>query len=317
MPRQRYFRHPCSTNPCSAPPHTPVPHQQRKAFPELETTAAFEAGLPSCLVLAAYRALVTKHESPMIQRWWASAGIAGSLAEEFTIVRRQAPIQVRRLDAIVVLDDGPPGRVIDRTMLPSLEERDLLVVQAKASKLSEGLCGQAIGSIFLAERHRPASVRSVIICAADDPVLRPMVEAHGVEVVVVDVPTRSAAKVNPDRTRLARWAAEQQLPIQFDVRMAGGSRVTAHALVAHDGQAAPSRWTELADRVVEVLVAKQSGAREGSSFGMSPVGYALMHRELALAAGARSAEARILTTTVDPVMLELAERFDIAVELTP
>lgn len=252
----------------------------------------------------------------MIQRWWADAGIAGALAEEFTIVRRRPPVQVRRLDAIVVVDGGPPARVIDRTQVPALAGRDVVVVQAKASKLSEGLCGQAIGSIFLAERHGPASVRSILICAADDPVLRRMVEAHGVEVVVVDVPVRAAAKVNPDHGRLARWAAERGLSIAYDVRMSGRTTAVAHALVSLDGGDAPGRWPDLVGREVEVLVAKLSGPREGSSFGMSPVGYALLHRELAIEAGASTAQARILTTTVDPVMAELAGRFDIAVEVT-
>ena len=70
----------------------------------------------------------------MIQRWWAAAGIPGALAEEFTIVRRQPPVQVRRLDAIAVLDGGPPGGVVDRTEVPPLQGRDVVVVQAKASK---------------------------------------------------------------------------------------------------------------------------------------------------------------------------------------
>lgn len=260
---------------------------------------------------------VTKHESPMIQQWWANAGIPGMMAEEFTIVRRRPPIQVRRLDAIVVVVGGAPGRVIDRTEVPSLRGRDVVVVQAKASKLSEGLCGQAIGSRFLAERHEPASVRSVLICADDDPVLRPMVEAHGVEVVVADVPARGIPKVNPDQQRLARWAEEQQVPVAYDVRLSPRTRATAHAVAARDGGEAPKRWADLPGRDVEVLVAKLSGARDGSSFGMSPIGYAVFHRELALAAGAASAEARILTTTVDPVMAELADTFDIAVDVTP
>jgi len=221
----------------------------------------------------------------MIQRWWASSGIAGVLAEEYPVVRRQPPIQVRRLDAIVILDGGSPGRVIDRTDVPSLRGRDVVVVQCKASKLSEGLCGQAMGSILLAERHEPASVRSVLICAQDDPDLRPIVEAHGVEVVVVDVPKRPAAKVNPDLSRLARWAQDQGVPLTYDVRMSAQSPARAHAIAALDGIGPPARWPDFAGRELEILVAKLSGAREGSSFGMSPVGYAVIHRETRPAGG--------------------------------
>jgi hypothetical protein len=259
---------------------------------------------------------MTKHESPMIQRWWAASGIAGVLAEEYTVVRRQPPIQVRRLDAIVILDGGSPGRVIDRADLPSLRGRDVVVVQCKASKLSEGLCGQAMGSILLAERHEAASVRSVLICAQDDPELHPIVESYGVEVVVLDVPKRPAAKVNPDPSRLARWAHDQGVPLTYDVRMAAQSPARAHAIAALDGIDPPARWPDFVGRELEILVAKLSGAREGSSFGMSPVGYAVIHRELARHAGAARAEARILTTSVDPVMAELADRFNIVVEIT-
>lgn len=252
----------------------------------------------------------------MIQRWWGASDIAGALAEEYTVVRRQPRIQVRRLDAIVILDGGSPSRVIDRAEVPSLRGRDVVVVQCKASKLSEGLCGQAIGSILLAERHEPASIRSVLICAQDDPELRPIVEAYGVEVVIVDVPKRPAAKVNPDAFRLARWAQDLGVALTYDVRMSGRSPARAHAIAPLDGIAPPAHWPDFGGRELEILVAKQSGARDGSSFGMSPVGYAMLHRELAVAAGARSARARILTTSIDPVMAEFADRFDVAVEIT-
>jgi hypothetical protein len=169
---------------------------------------------------------MTKHESPMIIRWWAKSGVSGALAEEFPVVRRQPPVQVRRLDAIVVLDETGRQRVIDRTAVPSLRGRNVIIVQAKASRLSEALCGHA--------RRRPP---------------------------------------------------------------------------------APQRWQDFVGREIGVLVAKKSGAREGSSFGMSPVGYALLHREMALTAGAANATSRILTETVDPVMAELAERFEIDIQV--
>lgn len=257
---------------------------------------------------------MTKHESPMIQRWWRDSGIPGTLAEEYPIVKRQAPIQVRRLDAIVTLDDGEPGRVTGRTQVPSLRGSDVIVVQAKACRLSEGLCGQAIGSIHLAQRQGAASVRSVLLCAEDDPILRPLVEAQGVEVVVDPTTVRSTPRVAVDRPRIERWAEARGLEATFDVPVARRSSISAHAVVAHDGEPPPKRADQMDGRHLEVLVAKKPGAREGTSFGMSPIGYALMHRELARQSGASEVSARLLSETIDPVMARIAEIHNIAVE---
>jgi hypothetical protein len=62
----------------------------------------------------------------------------------------------------------------------------VIVVQAKASRLGMYLMGQALFSAELIRRFRPASVRSVALCTADDAVLRPLLEPYPhVEVVVM------------------------------------------------------------------------------------------------------------------------------------
>jgi hypothetical protein len=68
----------------------------------------------------------------------------------------------------------------------SLDGQEVLVVQAKASRLGMNLMGQAIISAdLLRARFRPASVRGVALCTADDAVLGPLLAARGVEVVVL------------------------------------------------------------------------------------------------------------------------------------
>lgn len=260
---------------------------------------------------------MTKHESPLIARWWSRSGISGQLAEEFTIVRRKAPVQVRRLDAIVVIDDDGSSRVVGREQIPDLAGRDVIAVQAKASRLSEGLCGQAIGSIHLVERHHPRSVRSVLICTEDDPYIRPIAEAHGCEVVVVPGPRRSAAPVNPDHDRIRSWARSEGVGVALDVPLIRSSRIVSHAIATRDGEGGPTSLRGCAGRDLQVIVAKKPGKREGTSFGMSPVGYAIVQRRLLLDAGARSVTALILTETVDPVMAQLADRHQIEVATWP
>jgi hypothetical protein len=46
------------------------------------------------------------------------------------------------------------------------------------------LMGQALFSRELMKPFRPASIRTVALCAKDDSVLRPLAEEYGIEVVV-------------------------------------------------------------------------------------------------------------------------------------
>jgi hypothetical protein len=68
----------------------------------------------------------------------------------------------------------------------SLEGEEVIVVQAKSSRLGMYLMGQALFSAELTKRFHPASVRSVALGRKDDAVLRPLLEQYpGMEVVVM------------------------------------------------------------------------------------------------------------------------------------
>lgn len=68
----------------------------------------------------------------------------------------------------------------------NLEGEDVVAVQAKAHRLGMYLMGQAIFSAELLRRFRPRSIRSVILCSADDSVQRPLLTPYPeVDVVVV------------------------------------------------------------------------------------------------------------------------------------
>lgn len=62
--------------------------------------------------------------------------------------------------------------------------KDVIVIQTKAQRLGMYLMGQAFFSRALVEKLGPRSVRTVAVCAQDDEELRPLAEAHGIEVVV-------------------------------------------------------------------------------------------------------------------------------------
>jgi hypothetical protein len=130
---------------------------------------------------------MSKLETPMIVEFWESVG--GTLVTEFQAVPRSAGVGRRLLDA-VILPGLPKERAHWRDV--NLEDQDVVAVQAKAHRLGMYLMGQAIFSVELLRRFRPKSIRSVILCSADDSVLRPLLTPYPqVDVVVVSgVPVR-------------------------------------------------------------------------------------------------------------------------------
>lgn len=123
---------------------------------------------------------MSKHETPLTRRYWKSVG--GTLVEEFLAVSRAAGVGQRLLDAII-LPAGPHR--LARSSEVELKGQDVIVVQTKASRLGMYLMGQALFSAELIRKFQPASVKSVIVCTADDLVLRPLLEPFPhVEVVV-------------------------------------------------------------------------------------------------------------------------------------
>ena len=124
---------------------------------------------------------MSKNETPLIHRYWKQVG--GTLVEEFPVVSRSATNSQRLIDA-VILPKLPTQKVHWKEV--SLEGQDVIVVQAKASRLGMYLMGQTFFSAELIRKFRPASVRSVALCLADDSVLRPLLELYpGMEVVVL------------------------------------------------------------------------------------------------------------------------------------
>ena len=65
-----------------------------------------------------------------------------------------------------------------------IENRDIVVIQTKASRLGMYLLGQALFSRHLMMPFRPRSVDTVAICTKGDAVLEPLAMGYGVKVVV-------------------------------------------------------------------------------------------------------------------------------------
>jgi hypothetical protein len=108
----------------------------------------------------------------MTHRYWQRVG--GMLIEEYQLGRRF-------VDAVILLD-GPTKISTDKRI--SLDGRDVIVVETKV-RLNRPVLGQAIAVPWLIRpRFAPKSLRLIALCQIDDPELRPIFAAHGVEVVI-------------------------------------------------------------------------------------------------------------------------------------
>ena len=120
-----------------------------------------------------YARLMSKHETPMTEWYWKRVG--GLLIEEYPVISRGANQGERRLDGVIIRD-APEGRIFCERV--DISGCDVVVVQAKASRLGMSLMGQTLFSLQLVKALGPASAISVALCNADDAVLRPLLEAH-------------------------------------------------------------------------------------------------------------------------------------------
>jgi hypothetical protein len=136
---------------------------------------------------------VSKHETPLTRGYWRTLG-EGTLYEEFPVVRARAGVQSRRnVDGLVVLGGSHRIASRDEHGALSLDDEDVVIIQTKATYLNPYVFGQALLSADLVRmRWTPRSIRSVLVCAADDPELRPFVDQfRDVEVHVAGQPPRS------------------------------------------------------------------------------------------------------------------------------
>jgi hypothetical protein len=124
---------------------------------------------------------MSKHETPLTRRYWKSIG--GALVEEFLAVKTSKNNGKRLIDGVIIL--GEKTEILKAGDI-SIEDKNIIVVQAKAARLGMYLLGQALFSLELLKFHNPKSIRTVAICTAGDSVLEPLAQKYGIEVVIYD-----------------------------------------------------------------------------------------------------------------------------------
>jgi hypothetical protein len=121
---------------------------------------------------------MSTYETPMTRRFHKRVG--GTLYEEFYVGGRW-------LDGVIVCGpyQPPPKECPMSGERINLDGLDIIIVEAKARRLGRNLLGQAIGSAYFVNKYfAPRHVRNVVLCAVDDPELRPLFALHGIEVFV-------------------------------------------------------------------------------------------------------------------------------------
>ncbi len=162
-----------------------------------------------------YPSLVSKYETPLTRAYWSELG-DGTLYEEFRVVDAMKGVQSwRDVDGVVVLGDAHRIATPDERAGMSLEGRDVIVIQTKATRLNPYVFGQALLSMDLIRmRWAPRSLRSVLICVADDPDLRPVLGAFpNVEVHVLPSERRTSFRLERLRGAAAELASQRGVPL--------------------------------------------------------------------------------------------------------
>lgn len=141
---------------------------------------------------------MSKHETPMVLAYWERVG--GTLKEEFPLVTRDATSSGRWADAVIVC--GGQRRRLSRGEHIRIEGKDVIVIQAKASRLGMYVMGQGVFSAELIKRFKPKSVKSVILCTNDDETLRALLAPFAnVEVKVMRRIVGASESTEEDETR--------------------------------------------------------------------------------------------------------------------
>jgi hypothetical protein len=235
------------------------------------------------------------HETPLTRKFWEeNLGGEGSLYEEFRAVEAAGEAQSwRDIDGVVVLGDRP-GRCIPRGRR-SLNDQDVVVIQTKAAPLNPYVFGQALLSRdLICRRWTPSSIRSVLICTADDPELRSITdEFPEVEVEIMDGHVGSfglsriagAAMKLADQRNMAVLKAPAQLARRFRI----------------DGVLAPALETTPGTPVAEQVAGKdvisvhsERNSRGPKRLGMWIAGEIIVAQRLLAKMGAASTHSLVL-----------------------
>ena len=124
---------------------------------------------------------MSKHETWRTRKYWESIG--GLLVEEFVVVSKTKTSSRRTLDGVIILGEKKsihPGNFFE------IQNKDVIVIQTKPTKLNMSLLGQTFFSGELIKKHNPKSIKLVAICKQNDEILHECAVNKKIEVVIIN-----------------------------------------------------------------------------------------------------------------------------------
>jgi hypothetical protein len=205
---------------------------------------------------------------------------------------------------------GTPPRIAapgERGLL-SLDGKDVIVIQTKATRLKPYVFGQALLSMdLIRQRWVPRSLRSVLICAADDAELRPIagrspICKYGLSRQAACTTTDCGAGPAPAAEVASRARAPVVVPAKLSSRLS-----IDDVLIPGAGDV---RRSPLARLVVgqDVTSIHSSADRGSAGIGMYIGGEVITAQALLTAMGATSATSVILSHHGDDAVEEALRR---------
>ena len=123
---------------------------------------------------------MSKNETWRTRKYWESVG--GLLVEEFVAVNPGKNQGKRSFDGVIVLEEE--SKIFDGNFF-NVEGKDIIVIQTKSSRLSMSLLGQAFFSRSIMEKHKPKSIKTIVICGKSDDILFELAEKENIEVIEI------------------------------------------------------------------------------------------------------------------------------------
>ncbi len=123
---------------------------------------------------------MSKHETWRTRQYWENVG--GLLIEEFTAVAKEPGQAQRLIDGVIVIGEK---KGIAETNYIDINGKNIISIQTKKGRLGMSVMGQAFFSRELLKKHKPKSIKSVIICGKDDTELHKLCVLHKIEVVII------------------------------------------------------------------------------------------------------------------------------------
>ena len=121
---------------------------------------------------------MSKHETPLTRRYWKEIG--GTLIEEFLAVKKTKESGQRLIDGVIIMN----GENIVSNTQQEIKNKDIIIIQTKAKKLSMSLLGQALFSREILTSFKPKSIRTVAICTKNDQLLEELAIKYDINVIV-------------------------------------------------------------------------------------------------------------------------------------